>query len=70
MSASSRSADYTLDYRTRAARLRVLDDVTLAIAPGEVLGLVGESGLRQELARLGDHARAAGECARGRADPL
>jgi peptide/nickel transport system ATP-binding protein len=35
---------YTLDYRTAAGALRVLDDVTLTIAPGEVLGLVGESG--------------------------
>ena len=37
-------AGYTLDYRTRAGPIRVLDDVSLHIAPGEVLGLVGESG--------------------------
>jgi peptide/nickel transport system ATP-binding protein len=37
-------ADYTLEYRTRAGAVRVLDAVTLRIAPGEVLGLVGESG--------------------------
>jgi peptide/nickel transport system ATP-binding protein len=37
-------AGYTLDYRTRAGAVRVLDDVSLQIAPGEVLGLVGESG--------------------------
>jgi peptide/nickel transport system ATP-binding protein len=37
-------ANYTLDYRTRAGTVRVLDDITLQIAPGEVLGLVGESG--------------------------
>jgi len=36
--------DYTLDYRTRAGTLRVLDGVSLTIGPGEVLGLVGESG--------------------------
>ncbi|SDR42354.1 peptide/nickel transport system ATP-binding protein [Rhizobiales bacterium GAS191] len=35
---------YTLDYATSQGTLRVLDDVTLDIAPGEVLGLVGESG--------------------------
>ncbi len=36
--------DYTLDYHTRAGSLRVLDGISLAIAPNEVLGLVGESG--------------------------
>ncbi|HTR87963.1 MAG TPA: ABC transporter ATP-binding protein [Reyranella sp.] len=36
--------DYSLDYLTRAGSQRVLQDVTLSIAPGEVLGLVGESG--------------------------
>jgi peptide/nickel transport system ATP-binding protein len=35
---------YSLDYVTRAGPRRVLDDITLAIAPGEILGLVGESG--------------------------
>jgi peptide/nickel transport system ATP-binding protein len=35
---------YTLDYRTPSGSVRVLDDVSLGIAPGEVLGLVGESG--------------------------
>jgi len=35
---------YSLDYRTHRGTLRVLDNVTLEIAPGEVLGLVGESG--------------------------
>ena len=35
---------YTLDYVTRAGTMRVLDDVSLAIAQGDVLGLVGESG--------------------------
>ncbi len=37
-------AGYTLDYRTRTGIVRVLDDISLHIAPGEVLGLVGESG--------------------------
>jgi len=36
--------DYTLDYETAAGPRRVLDRVSLAIEPGEVLGLVGESG--------------------------
>jgi peptide/nickel transport system ATP-binding protein len=37
-------AAYSLEYRTRAGTLRVLDDVSLSIGAGEVLGLVGESG--------------------------
>ena len=36
--------DYSLDYVTRGGTQRVLQDVTLAIEAGEVLGLVGESG--------------------------
>ncbi|MBP2308672.1 ATP-binding cassette domain-containing protein [Azospirillum melinis] len=36
--------DYTLDYLTGSRPLRVLQDISLDIAPGEVLGLVGESG--------------------------
>ncbi len=35
---------YTLEYLTRAGAFRALDDVSLSIAPDEVLGLVGESG--------------------------
>jgi peptide/nickel transport system ATP-binding protein len=35
---------YTLDYATRAGAVHVLDDVSLTIEKGEVLGLVGESG--------------------------
>jgi peptide/nickel transport system ATP-binding protein len=37
-------AGYTVDYLTRGGPFRVLDDVSLQVAPGEVLGLVGESG--------------------------
>ena len=37
-------AGYSLEYRTAAGTLRVLDDISLRIAPGKVLGLVGESG--------------------------
>jgi peptide/nickel transport system ATP-binding protein len=36
--------NYTLDYLTSAGPVRVLQDISLQIAPGEVLGLVGESG--------------------------
>jgi peptide/nickel transport system ATP-binding protein len=44
MSAILSVDDYTLDYSTSAGPVRVLCDVSLAIEPGEVLGLVGESG--------------------------
>lgn len=37
-------AGYGLDYATPIGFTRALDDVTLSIAKGEVLGLVGESG--------------------------
>ncbi|MEP6702706.1 MAG: ABC transporter ATP-binding protein [Betaproteobacteria bacterium] len=37
-------AGYTLDYRVRGGFNRALDNVSLGIAKGEVLGLVGESG--------------------------
>jgi len=36
--------DYALDYVTRDGTQRVLQDISLAIEAGEVLGLVGESG--------------------------
>ena len=36
--------DYSLDYVTRDGSQRVLQDVSLSIEAGEVLGLVGESG--------------------------
>ena len=44
MSAVLAVRDYTLEYATAAGPRRVLDVVSLAIEPGEVLGLVGESG--------------------------
>lgn len=44
MSAVLAVENYTLSYRHGGAVVRVLDDVSLAIGPGEVLGLVGESG--------------------------
>jgi peptide/nickel transport system ATP-binding protein len=34
----------TLDYATASGSFRVLEDVSLSVAPGEVVGLVGESG--------------------------
>ncbi|MFP8966110.1 nickel ABC transporter ATP-binding protein NikE [Pokkaliibacter sp. CJK22405] len=36
--------DYTLEYQVPQGRLRVLDNITLGVSKGEVLGLVGESG--------------------------
>jgi peptide/nickel transport system ATP-binding protein len=45
MTASLLEVDgYTLDYRVGGQARRVLDGVSLRIAPGEVLGLIGESG--------------------------
>lgn len=34
----------TVDYATGAGRVRAVDDVSLSVAPGEFLGVVGESG--------------------------
>ena len=36
--------DYSVAYATRRGSLQVLENVSLAVRPGEVLGLVGESG--------------------------
>ncbi|MBT8156144.1 ABC transporter ATP-binding protein [Epibacterium ulvae] len=36
--------DYSLTYSTAAGPIRILEDINLQIAKGEVLGLVGESG--------------------------
>ncbi len=44
MSTLLRVEGYTLDYLTAKGSARVLDEVSLEIAAGEVLGLVGESG--------------------------
>jgi peptide/nickel transport system ATP-binding protein len=44
MSAGLAISGLSVEYRTRRGRMRVLDDVELAIAPGETLALVGESG--------------------------
>ncbi|WP_137179123.1 ABC transporter ATP-binding protein [Roseomonas sp. AR75] len=44
MTAVLEVADYTLDYATRQGPVRALEDVSLSIARGEVVGLVGESG--------------------------
>ena len=44
MSAVLEIAGYTLDYATRQGPVRALEDITLSIDRGEVVGLVGESG--------------------------
>ena len=38
-----------VEFKTRHGRVRALDDVSFSIAPGEVLGLVGESGAGKSL---------------------
>lgn len=37
-------AGYTLDYATRGGTVRALEDISLSVGAGEVVGLVGESG--------------------------
>ena len=44
MSALLEIAGYTLEYRVASGVVRVLEEVSLAVGRGEVLGLVGESG--------------------------
>ena len=39
----------TVDLRARAGRRRLIDDVSFDLAPGEILGLVGESGAGKSL---------------------
>ena len=41
--------DLTVEFPTRRGTLRALDGVSLSIAPGEVLGVVGESGAGKSL---------------------
>jgi len=57
--------DYSLDYVTRGGTQRVLQDVTLAIEAGEVLGLVGESGSGKTSLAWAINAPSAGQCPRG-----
>ncbi len=42
-------ADLTVEFPTRRGILRALDAVSFAIAPGEILGMVGESGAGKSL---------------------
>ena len=45
MSAPLLSVDeIVVDFSTRAGKARVLDHVSLEVASGEILGIVGESG--------------------------
>ena len=44
--------DVVVDFRTRAGAARVLDHVSLDVAAGEVLGIVGESGCGKSMTAL------------------
>ncbi|MDP9398148.1 MAG: ABC transporter ATP-binding protein [Actinomycetota bacterium] len=44
MTAVLEAHDLAVEYRTRKAPVRALDGVSLAVRPGEVVGVVGESG--------------------------
>lgn len=42
-----------VEFPGRRGTLRALDDISFSIAPGEILGVVGESGAGKSLARSG-----------------
>lgn len=44
--------DLVVDFKTRAGNARVLDHVSLDIAPGKILGIVGESGCGKSMTAL------------------
>ncbi len=44
--------DLEVEFDTQDGRVRVLDDVSFALAPGEVLGIVGESGCGKSMTAL------------------
>jgi peptide/nickel transport system ATP-binding protein len=49
MSLSSRSQKPGVEFPGRRGTLRALDDISFSIAPGEILGVVGESGAGKSL---------------------
>jgi peptide/nickel transport system ATP-binding protein len=54
-----------VEFPTRRGNLVALDDVSFDIAPGEILGVVGESGAGKSLTGLGHHWFAGPARARG-----
>ena len=53
--------ELSVSFVTEGGVARVLDAVSLSLAPGEIMGLVGEFRLRQDHARARDPGRAAGQ---------
>ena len=43
--------ELSVEFQTRNGVVRAIEDVTLQLAKGEVLGIVGESGLAEDVSR-------------------
>ena len=63
--------DLSLEFRTRGGTVQALENVGLSVEPSEIVGVVGESGVRKVRDRLCHHGDSRSRCARdGRAHKL